>query len=71
MFPSLDTTCAVLAAERATMLKRAEYRALLSEASKRPRSVPADAPAVRATVRVGRLARAIHSLRGELRPSRA
>ena len=71
MFPNPDTCYAVLKSEHAVVLRRAERRALHIEAASRPRSAPVATPAEPASVRRGRLARAIRSLHWVLRPAHA
>jgi hypothetical protein len=70
MFPHADTYYAAVEAERTLALKRAERRALLAEAARRPRSVR-QAPARVAVVHAGRLACAVRSLHRVFRPAHA
>ena len=70
MFPHADTYYAAVATERMLELTRAERRALLSEAAKKPR--PAlRLPARTATISWGRLGRAVQGLRRVPRPAHA
>jgi hypothetical protein len=66
-----DTYATALTVERALVLKRAERRAPLLEAAKRPGSAPTVAHARTATLRLGWFARAVRSVRWHLKPAHA
>ena len=69
MLPNLDTYAAAADIDRALTLKRAERRARLLEAAKRPRSTPVDRSPDFSSARWGRLVRTVRSVRWSLRPS--
>jgi hypothetical protein len=71
MFPNADTYYAALQVERAAMLRHAERRALLAEATSRPRPAPSVACSRAVTFRLDWLARAVRSLRRVPRPAHA
>ena len=71
MNPNLDTYVAALTDERALVIKRAERRALMTEAARRPPPAAPSAGTTTALARWDRLSRTVRSLRRGLRPAPA